>query len=459
MLTIVSFDLSPNKQARKYILDPLTAPEPSQETGPGTSFFNPRRSLSYRAKEPPPTIRNRRNSGYPTPPHSASPSRSSFHPSNPFSSTPSPRVPTRPPTLPQFDWAPASAILARKPSFESESSGEKPPTPRSPEGPSARYLEKRPAEDKPLPQRPQRHASERYTLRVPEKLARRSLDQPAFETQRHYQPQTLVRRASERQPLRVPEKLAPQSPERRSPDWYQNRNIGRSKTLRYPPQTHYTQGSADNFEAVGLVSRSNSLTTSNLNKLNSSNPFSLQRSSSLSQRYHGDMSHRPLDMIKRENRAADRAPHLRRHKAAVTDTIDSLDQSAIGGAYHHGGPYDATLASRNTNKLYSPVEAVKESNIEALKATPNEFINDSITKHVPLQGTAIVPPGMADMGGHVMNYEEGADLMREADAPGGAYRRWDFIVSDMASACPTPSSAPVVADQSVSPAALSSRRS
>jgi hypothetical protein len=28
-----------------------------------------------------------------------------------------------------------------------------------------------------------------------------------------------------------------------------------------------------------------------------------------------------------------------------------------------------------------------------------------------------------------MAYEEGADLMREPDAPGGAYKRYDFIVS------------------------------
>jgi len=132
-------------------------------------------------------------------------------------------------------------------------------------------------------------------------------------------------------------------------------------------------------------------------------------------------------MIKRDVRAADKAPHLRSHAARATDTIDSLDSSVLGGAYHHGGPYDATLASRNTNKLYSPVEAVMASNLEAIKATPKEFINDSLTKHVPLQGTATIPAGMSDMSGRVMEYEEGADLMREADAPGGAYRRYDFI--------------------------------
>jgi hypothetical protein len=86
------------------------------------------------------------------------------------------------------------------------------------------------------------------------------------------------------------------------------------------------------------------------------------------------------------------------------------------------------MKAKNTNKMYSPVEAVKDTNIEALKATPVEFLKDSLDKHVPLQGTAIVPPGMKDMGGRTMNYQEGADLMREKDAPGGAYKRWDHIV-------------------------------
>jgi len=86
------------------------------------------------------------------------------------------------------------------------------------------------------------------------------------------------------------------------------------------------------------------------------------------------------------------------------------------------------MKSKNTNKMYSPVEAVKDTNIEALKATPVEYLKDSLYKHVPLQGTAVVPPGEKDMGGRTMDYEEGADLMREKDAPGGAYKRWDHIV-------------------------------
>ncbi|OIW26098.1 hypothetical protein CONLIGDRAFT_684627 [Coniochaeta ligniaria NRRL 30616] len=155
----------------------------------------------------------------------------------------------------------------------------------------------------------------------------------------------------------------------------------------------------------------------------------LRRSGSLNARYPGDKSHHPLDIIKQEQRAAMRAPHLHnpRHKQPA-DSIDILDHTGVVDApYHHEGPYDAAMASRNRKKRYSPLDAVKDSNEEAIKATPREYIQDSLTKHVPLQGTAVVPPGMRDMSGRTMEYEEGADLMREDDAPGGAYKRYEHI--------------------------------
>ena len=112
------------------------------------------------------------------------------------------------------------------------------------------------------------------------------------------------------------------------------------------------------------------------------------------------------------------------------DVIDMLDKSMLGGAYHHEGPYDATLFARNTNHMTSPVEAVRGSNAEALRATPREYIKDSLHKHVPLQGTATIPPGLPGFDGKPMRYQEGADLMREDDAPGGAYKRWETVVCD-----------------------------
>ncbi|KAK4193476.1 hypothetical protein QBC35DRAFT_107592 [Podospora australis] len=155
-----------------------------------------------------------------------------------------------------------------------------------------------------------------------------------------------------------------------------------------------------------------------------------KRTGSLRARYPGDMSHRPLAMLTQEHRAADRAPHLHnKHHKQPSDTIDTLDDSAPlkNPTYHHEGPFDATMPARNVNNKLAPMDAVKETNLEAIKATPVEYLQDSLVKHVPLQGTAVVPPGMTDMGGRMMDYEEGADLMREPEAGGGAYKRWDGV--------------------------------
>lgn len=151
-----------------------------------------------------------------------------------------------------------------------------------------------------------------------------------------------------------------------------------------------------------------------------------QRERSLRERYPGDMSHRPLDIIKRQTRAADRAAHLHSpSRQQPRDTIDTLDHA--GPLYHHSGPFDPVLAARNTDPKTSPVEAVKSTNAEALRATPAEHLADSLAKHVPLQGTATVPPGLPDLAGRTMRYEEGADLMREPDAAGGPYKRWEGV--------------------------------
>ena len=146
------------------------------------------------------------------------------------------------------------------------------------------------------------------------------------------------------------------------------------------------------------------------------------RGASLTSRFPGDQSHRPLDIIKQQTRIADRAPHLRRKHIVGSDSIDRLD--VVGGRYHHDGPYDATLLARNTSSIISPVEAVAGTNKEALKATPKEKIIDSIQRHRPLDDVAIVPPGITDGTGHTFDYEEGADLMIEE----GNYRRWPGVV-------------------------------
>ncbi|KAI0466599.1 hypothetical protein F4859DRAFT_518855 [Xylaria cf. heliscus] len=136
---------------------------------------------------------------------------------------------------------------------------------------------------------------------------------------------------------------------------------------------------------------------------------------------------RPLEQIKRDTKAANRAPHLRKANQTRPDQIDALDDIAPGGIWHHDGPFEAALASRNRDARYAPLAAVAEGNRAALRATPAVNVADAVTRHVPLQGTSTVPPGGVDYTGNVMDYEEGADLMREPDAAGGAYKRYEHV--------------------------------
>ncbi|KAF2132563.1 hypothetical protein P153DRAFT_363866 [Dothidotthia symphoricarpi CBS 119687] len=150
------------------------------------------------------------------------------------------------------------------------------------------------------------------------------------------------------------------------------------------------------------------------------------RGGSLSERFPGDTSHRPLDTIRKDTRTANRAHHLRKKNFAGADIIDRLDMSGLGiPSYHHEGPYDAANISRNTSKKYSPIAAVRDSNREALRATPRENITDAVRRHRPLEGVATVPSGIPDQFGRVLHYKEGTDLQRE---PGvDAYKRWPGV--------------------------------
>ncbi|CAO1598229.1 hypothetical protein XANCAGTX0491_001999 [Xanthoria calcicola] len=147
-----------------------------------------------------------------------------------------------------------------------------------------------------------------------------------------------------------------------------------------------------------------------------------RRTSSLSARYQGDRSHRPLEMIARDQKIAHRSRHLRKQSHHGADSIDQLDLA--GGPYHHEGPFDAASLARNRTYKNSPIEAVAGSNAEALRATPKEKIIDAVNKHRPLDGVAAVPPGQADREGRVYKYEEGTDLMIE---DGGNYKRWPGV--------------------------------
>lgn len=111
---------------------------------------------------------------------------------------------------------------------------------------------------------------------------------------------------------------------------------------------------------------------------------------------------------------SDPVPRAYSHHSGLVnpDIIDQLDSAGIG-LYHHEGPYDAVYAERNRTSKASPIEALRESNAEALKATPRERIVDSVENNRPLDGTAYYPPGQTDQVGHRYDYEEGANMMND----------------------------------------------
>ncbi len=90
--------------------------------------------------------------------------------------------------------------------------------------------------------------------------------------------------------------------------------------------------------------------------------------------------------------------------------------------------------ARNRNPKHAPLNAVKDSNAEAIRATPQENVKDAVERHKPLDGTAVVPPGERDRFGRRYNYHEGADMMHEASSGDPGYKRWTDRVSSLTSA-------------------------
>ncbi|KAH0492399.1 hypothetical protein TgHK011_007357 [Trichoderma gracile] len=132
--------------------------------------------------------------------------------------------------------------------------------------------------------------------------------------------------------------------------------------------------------------------------------------------------------------AASYAPDGRRlGYSSNLDTIDRLDTSGPNGMpmFHHGGPFDAVLPSRNFDPRTSPMYALSGSLAEALRATPQEYIQDCLEQGIPLQGTATIPSGQLDYEGNRMEYEEGSNLVRDSDSIAVSYqhpqqyRQWD----------------------------------
>ena len=303
-------------QASKYLLDPLTAPEPSEETGPGTHHIS---TLSHNNPYRNSTVSGSPSARKPSPEKSARTSIKSVH--TPRSSVGYPTPPSsRSSRTPQFDNTPISSSRNSASNISTQ-------IPTSTGGQYSSHSRR-----------------SRHIENTPTASARNSLS---------------------------------------------------NASTQIPTSTG---GRTSN---TGRPSRHNSLPS----------------------RYAGDKSNRPLETLIRENKKAYRAPHLRKQFIPGFDSIDTLDKAT--SPYHHEGPYDATLLSRNLKTFTSPVAAVRGTNEEALKAPPPEMIQDSLKKHRPLDGVAIVPPGMQDLNGRTYDYVEGTDLMREN---GADYKRWPGVV-------------------------------
>jgi len=103
-------------------------------------------------------------------------------------------------------------------------------------------------------------------------------------------------------------------------------------------------------------------------------------------------SHSPEGQVHRHHHHSAHRPH--RPAELPPDIIDRLDDSVPPSLVrHHSGPFDPVTRSAYLPTKQSPLAALAHSNEEALKATPETSIRDSLNKHVPLQNTAVVPPG------------------------------------------------------------------
>ncbi|KAJ6134555.1 hypothetical protein N7523_000877 [Penicillium sp. IBT 18751x] len=145
--------------------------------------------------------------------------------------------------------------------------------------------------------------------------------------------------------------------------------------------------------------------------------------------WDGTTEHYPVEPKKRREsqssvprRSKSQRIYSRNSMLVNPDIIDQLD-NVTSYSYHHEGPYDAVCAERNLDSKHSPLEAVRESNEEALRATPKDKITDCLNSHRPLDGTAFFPPGHTDINGETYDYQEGPNVVRSDYGLGGYMRQ------------------------------------
>ncbi|EKV19868.1 Pal1 cell morphology [Penicillium digitatum] len=150
--------------------------------------------------------------------------------------------------------------------------------------------------------------------------------------------------------------------------------------------------------------------------------------------YSGTPEHYPVEPRRKREHSAPHRRHTNKHHRhsllVQPDIIDRLD-NVTNFSYHHEGPYDAARPERNRFAKSSPLDAVKESNAEALRATPHHKIADALNRHRPLDGVAFYPPGTTDRNGQEYSYEEGSNMMNDSSGnfmrlPGTKFTDEDF---------------------------------
>lgn len=181
---------------------------------------------------------------------------------------------------------------------------------------------------------------------------------------------------------------------------------------------NYNSDYNPNYNYTYTPSRRSSLSSNNPYRYTTSSPanstYNRRPTSELiSPRYTPDNS-----LPERKRSSTSSIPRRRSHRYPRTsqlvnpDIIDQLDDATLY-SYHHEGPYDAVCPERNRVSQHSPLEAVRESNEEALRATPRDKIIDCLHSHRPLDGTAYFPPGVTDREGQTYSYEEGSNMMND----------------------------------------------
>lgn len=152
--------------------------------------------------------------------------------------------------------------------------------------------------------------------------------------------------------------------------------------------------------------------------------------------WDGTAEHYPVEPKRRRDsqssvprRSKSQRVYSRNSMLVNPDIIDQLDNVAPF-SYHHEGPYDAVCAERNHVSQHSPLEALRESNEEALRATPQDKITDCLNSHRPLDGTAFYPPGHTDINGQTYDYQEGSNVVRSDYGLGGYMRQIGKRYSD-----------------------------